>query len=79
MKYEIIPTFEMPKQKCHTCMLNKITRTPFRTVERNTQLFELIHNNLCDFHSSRPLGNKKYMIIFIDDHSIFCYVYLLHA
>ena len=51
-KHEIIPMFEMPKEKCHTCMLNKITSKPFKSVERNTQLLELIHSDLCDFHST---------------------------
>ena len=78
-KHEIIPMFEMPKEKCHTCMLNKTTRKPFKSVERNTQLLELIHSDLCDFHSTPSLGNKKYVIKFIDDYSRYCYVYLLHA
>lgn len=66
-KLDIIPSFDMPKEKCHTCMLNKITRTPFRSVERNTKLLEsIIHSDLCDFHYT-PSGNKKYMITFMDD------------
>ena len=71
--------FEMPKDKCHTCMLNKITRTSFRSVEWNTRLLELIHSDLCDFHFTPFLGNKKYVIHFIDDNSRCCFVYLLHA
>ncbi|GJT10875.1 zinc finger, CCHC-type containing protein [Tanacetum coccineum] len=35
--------------------------------------------DLCDFHATPSLGNKKYVITFIDDASRFCYVYLLHA
>ena len=62
-KHEIIPMFEMPKEKCHTCMLNKIKRKLFKRVERNTQLLKLIHSDLYDFHST-PLGNKKYVITF---------------
>ena len=62
-KHEIIPMLEIPKDKCHTCMLKKIIRTPFRSAERNTQLLELIHCDLCDFHSTPSLGNKKYVIL----------------
>ena len=69
----------MPKVKCHTCMLNKITRTPFRIIVRNTHLLELIHNDLCDFHSTSSLGNKKYLVTIIDDHSRYFYLYLLHT
>ena len=59
--------------------LNKITRTPFKSVEQKTKILELIHSDLCDFHSTPSLGNKKYVITFIDDFSKFCYVYLLHT
>ena len=40
---------------------------------------ELIQSDLCDFHSTPSLGNKKYVITFIDDFFKFCYVYLLHT
>ena len=46
----------------HAYMLNKITKTPFRSVKRNTQLLELIHSDLYDFHSTPSLGNKKYIL-----------------
>ena len=39
----------------------------------------MVYNDLCDFHSRPSLGNKKYVVTFIDDYSKFCYVYLLHA
>ncbi|KAL4561507.1 hypothetical protein LXL04_033674 [Taraxacum kok-saghyz] len=35
--------------------------------------------DLCDFHGTPSLCNKKYVITFIDDSSRFCYVYLLHS
>ncbi|GJY14222.1 zinc finger, CCHC-type containing protein [Tanacetum coccineum] len=35
--------------------------------------------DLCDFHATHSLGNKKYVVTFIDDASRFCYVYLCHA
>ncbi|GJY77195.1 zinc finger, CCHC-type containing protein [Tanacetum coccineum] len=38
-----------------------------------------IENDLCDLHATPSLGNKKYFLIFIDDASRFCYVYLLHS
>ncbi|GJU81748.1 zinc finger, CCHC-type containing protein [Tanacetum coccineum] len=36
-------------------------------------------NDLCDLHATPSLGNKKYVVTFIDDASRFCYVYLLHS
>ena len=59
-------------------MLNKITRTPFKSVEKS-KILELIHSDLCDFHSTPSLGNKRYVITFMDDYPRFFYVYLLHS
>ena len=60
-------------------MLTKITRQPFQGISRKTELLELVHSDLCDFHSTPFLGNKKYVVTYIDDAIRFCYVYLLHA
>ncbi|GJV79304.1 zinc finger, CCHC-type containing protein [Tanacetum coccineum] len=75
----LIPTFDMDAVKCKTCMLTKITKKPFQNVKRKTKVLELIHNDLCDLHATPSLGNKRYFVIFIDDASRFCYVYLLHS
>ncbi|GKE94989.1 zinc finger, CCHC-type containing protein [Tanacetum coccineum] len=56
-KYELIPTIDENSNQCTTCMLTKITRQ--------------IHSDLCDFHATPSLGNKKYVITFIDDASRF--------
>ncbi|GJV26857.1 zinc finger, CCHC-type containing protein [Tanacetum coccineum] len=78
-KDELIPAIDENPDKCTTCMLTKITRQPFKSITRKSVILELIHSDLCDFHATPYLGNKKYMITFIDDASRFCYVYLLHA
>ncbi|GJR62244.1 zinc finger, CCHC-type containing protein [Tanacetum coccineum] len=74
-----IPAIDENPDKCTTCMLTKITRQPFKSITRKSVILELIHSDLCDFHATPSLGNKKYVITFIDDASRFCYVYLLHA
>ncbi|GKE25603.1 zinc finger, CCHC-type containing protein, partial [Tanacetum coccineum] len=75
----LIPSFDKNMEKCNTCILTKITRQPFKDIKRNYVLLELIHNDLCDFHATPSIGNKKYVVTYIDDASRFCYVYLLHA
>ncbi|GJR67136.1 zinc finger, CCHC-type containing protein [Tanacetum coccineum] len=75
----LIPSFDMDTEKCKTCMLTKITKKPFQNVKRETEVLELIHNDLCNLHATPSLGNKKYFVTFIDDVSRFCYVYLLHS
>ena len=60
-------------------MLNKITRTPFKSAARKFKILDLVYNFLCDFYSTPSLGNNKYVITLIDDYSKFCYVYLLYV
>ncbi|GJV29947.1 zinc finger, CCHC-type containing protein [Tanacetum coccineum] len=78
-KDDLILAIDENREKCTTCMLTKITRKPFQSIKRKSVILELIHSDLCDFHATPSLGNKKYVITFIDDASRFCYVYLLHA
>ncbi|CAM8968501.1 unnamed protein product [Rhodiola kirilowii] len=78
-KHDLIPSFDMNIDRCRTCMLTKITRQPFYKVTRESNIIDLIHSDLCDFHASPSLGNKKYVVTYIDDCSRFCYVYLLHS
>nr|KAJ0209305.1 hypothetical protein LSAT_V11C400216660 [Lactuca sativa] len=76
----LIPPFGMQNnEKCKTCMLTKITRQPFKDVVRESKVLDLIHSVLCDFHATPSLGNKKYVVTFIDDASRYCYIYLLHS
>nr|GEY11453.1 zinc finger, CCHC-type [Tanacetum cinerariifolium] len=78
-KDNLIPEFDTTLEKCNTFMLTKITRQPFKDIKRDSNVLELIHRDLCDFHATPSLGNKKYVVTFIDDASRFCYVYLCHA
>ncbi|GJY28800.1 zinc finger, CCHC-type containing protein [Tanacetum coccineum] len=66
-KDDLIPAIDENPEKCTTCMLTKITRKPFKSITRKSVILELIHSDLCDFHATPSLGNKKYVITFIDD------------
>ena len=55
-------------EKCEVCVQAKITRKPFPTVTRSTNLLNLIHSNTCDFESFMTRSGMKYLITFIDDH-----------
>nr|GEW66932.1 zinc finger, CCHC-type [Tanacetum cinerariifolium] len=78
-KDDLITPINENLEKCTTCTLTKITRQPFKSITRKSVIHELIHHDLCDFHAIPSLGNKKYVITFIDDVTRFCYVYFLHA
>nr|GEV36279.1 zinc finger, CCHC-type [Tanacetum cinerariifolium] len=78
-KISLIAAFDMTHESCKTCMLTKITRQPFKGVNWESKVLDLIHSDLCDFHANPSLGHNKYVITFIDDASRYCYVYLSHA
>ena len=52
-------------------MLNKITRTPFKSAVRESRILDLVHSDLYYFHGTHSLENKRYVIIFADDYSKF--------
>ncbi|GJY43741.1 zinc finger, CCHC-type containing protein [Tanacetum coccineum] len=58
-KDNLIPKFDITFEKCNTCMLTKITRQPFKDIKQDSNVLELIHSDLCDFHATPSLGNKN--------------------
>lgn len=73
-KNGLIPPLDINIEKCKTCMLTKMSRQPFPNVKKNYVMLELIHSDLFDFHANPSLGNKRYIVTFVDDYSLFCYV-----
>ena len=51
------------------CSMTKITQKPHKSVERNTELLELIHSDICEFERHLTRGGNRYFITFIDDFS----------
>lgn len=60
-------------------MLMEITKQSYHNVTRNLHVLNLIHSDLCVFHSKSSLGNKKDLVTFINYSTRLCYAYLLHA
>ena len=55
-----------------------MTKTPFfRTMERATDLLEIIHTNVCDPMSVDARGKYHYFLTFTDDLSRYGYLYLM--
>ena len=52
-------------------------KKPFKSVERNTNLLDLIHCNICELNSTITRGGDRYFITFIEDNFRYTYVYLL--
>ena len=75
-----IPVFQIDaKHKCETCVEAKLTGSSFQNVERYTELLNLIHSEICDLKFVQTRGGNKHFIIFVDDNTKYCYVYLLKS
>ena len=60
------------------CLLGKMTKTPFSgTMERATDLLEIIHTDVCDPMSVKARGVNRYFLTFTDDLSRYGYIYLM--
>ena len=58
--------------------MGKMTKTPFSgTMERATDLLEIIHTNVCDPISVQAHSGHHYFLTFTDDLSKYGYIYLM--
>ena len=63
---------------CEPCLMGKMTKTPFSgTMERATDLLEIIHTDVCGPMSVDARGRYHYFLTFIDYLSIYGYIYLM--
>ena len=63
---------------CEPCLLGKMTKTPFfGTMERVTDLLEIIHSDVCRQMSIKARGGYHYFLTFTDDLSRYEYIYLM--
>ena len=57
---ECLPKFDFDSNhKCEICIEAKLSKTPFHSIERSMELFELIHSGICDFKSIQTRGEKN--------------------
>ena len=62
---------------CEPCLMGKMTKTSFsRTMERATDLLEIIHTDVCGPMSVEARGGYRYFLTFTDDLSRYGYIYL---
>ena len=60
------------------CLLGKMTKTPFfGTMERATDLLEIIHTDVCGPMSVDARGGYRYFLTFTHDLSRYGYIYLI--
>ena len=63
---------------CEPCLMGKMTKTPFsRTMERASDLLEIIRTDVCGPVSIEARGGCRYFLTFTDDLSRYGYIYLM--
>src|SRR3954464_10373799 len=63
---------------CKPCLMGKMTKTPLSgTMERATNLLEIIHTDVCGPMSVEARGGYRYVLTLTDDLSRYGYVYLM--
>ena len=63
---------------CEACLMGKMTKTPFsRTMERATDLLEIIHTNVCGPMSVDARSGYRHFLTFTDDLSRYGYIYMM--
>ena len=63
---------------CETCLMGKMTKTPFsETMERATDLLEIIHTDVCGPMNIEARGRYRYFLTFTNDLSKYGYIYLM--
>ena len=63
---------------CKPCLMGKTTKTPFSgTMERATDLLEIIHTDVWGPMSVEARGGYRYFLTFTDDLSRYGYIYLM--
>ena len=63
---------------CEPSLMGKMAKTPFSgTMERATNLLEIIHTDVCGPMNIEARGRYHYFLIFTDDLSRYEYIYLM--
>ena len=63
---------------CELCLLGKMAKTPFfGTMQRATNLLEIIHTDVCRPMSIKARGEYHYFLTFTDDLRRYGYIYLM--
>ena len=63
---------------CGPFLMGNMTKTPFsRTMERASDLLEIIHTDVCDPMSVDARGGYRYFLTFTNDLSRYGYIYLM--
>ena len=73
------PTLDLTEQStCDTCLRSKLKQLPYSSNSaRATKPLELVHTDVCGPINPAAFDGNRYFVVFVDDFSKFCVVYLL--
>ncbi|KAL2249805.1 UNVERIFIED_CONTAM: Retrovirus-related Pol polyprotein from transposon TNT 1-94, partial [Sesamum indicum] len=78
MNLNLIPSQNIERNhKCQVCVEAKQVRKPYQSIERDSEILDLVHTDICEFNGVLTRDHKRYFITFIDDCSRNCYVFLM--
>jgi len=77
IKFNLISYKSEDKRTYKICIQVKMTKKTFSKVERNINLSELVHSNICELKDILTRRGNKCYITFIDDYSKYTYIYLI--
>ena len=63
---------------CVNCIKQKQTKIRIFGANRTSDVLELIHRDICGPFPTASFNGQQYFIMFIDDHSQYGYLYLIH-
>ena len=77
IKYEILPSFHFGDlDTCVDCIRGKLTKTKKKGATHSYDLLEIVCNDISG-HLISTLCGDKYFVTFIDDFSLYGYLYLI--
>ena len=79
LRLYLIPYMNKSDDKYKICMLTKITRQPLPSIQCSSNILDLVHSDIYEMNRQLTMSDKRYLIDFIDDYSLFCYVYSLSS
>ncbi|KAH9666952.1 hypothetical protein KPL70_020856 [Citrus sinensis] len=74
-KHGLINCNDVKGHKCEICIQAKLTKKPFPKAERNTQILDLIHTDICEYNGMLTRGgyaenSKAYRLLDLDSNVI---------
>jgi transposase InsO family protein len=74
-----LPLLDEVEQLCDTCLAGKHKRAPFprQAYNRAAEPLGLVHADLCGPIDPPTPGGKRYLLLLVDDHSRYMWIFLL--